>query len=121
MTEHEAFGLAYHEAHARYPDPDNWYDIAVFRWWQAARKWQRDELLTAAPKPKEEMSTENADKQIEQLEAEVERNRAAIDELVRLLSRYRNETPLGNQPHMIAHEADTAIEKHTPTTTTKEQ
>ena len=31
------------------------------------------------------------------------------DEALRLLKRYRTETPLGHQPHMIAHEADAAI------------
>ena len=30
-------------------------------------------------------------------------------ELRRLLTRYRNETPLGHQPHMIAHEADKVL------------
>lgn len=30
-------------------------------------------------------------------------------EAVRLLKRYRLETPLGHQPHMIAHEADAAL------------
>lgn len=34
-------------------------------------------------------------------------------ELVALLIRYRKETPLGNQPHMIAHLADAAISKAT--------
>lgn len=29
-----------------------------------------------------------------------------ITELERLLARYRDETPLGNQPRMIAHEVD---------------
>ena len=28
-----------------------------------------------------------------------------------LLRRYRNETPLGNQPHMIAHEVDEILER----------
>jgi len=27
----------------------------------------------------------------------------------KLLARYRDETPLGHQPHMIAHEADKAL------------
>ena len=31
------------------------------------------------------------------------------DALVALLTRYRNETPLGHQPHMIAHEVDAAL------------
>lgn len=34
-------------------------------------------------------------------------------ELLALLIRYRRETPLGHQPHMIAHEADEAIAKAT--------
>jgi len=31
---------------------------------------------------------------------------------VELLRRYRNETPLGHQPHMIAHEADAILAEH---------
>lgn len=34
---------------------------------------------------------------------------ARVQELERLLRRYRNETPLGHQPHMIAHEVDAAL------------
>lgn len=45
--------------------------------------------------------TEQA-KRIAALEAENEKLRA-------LLARYRNETPLGHQPHMIAHEVDEAL------------
>lgn len=32
-----------------------------------------------------------------------------IELLERLLARYRDETPLGHQPHMIAYEADAAL------------
>ena len=35
------------------------------------------------------------------------------DELLALLKRYRTETPLGHQPHMLAHEVDEAIAKAT--------
>ena len=31
------------------------------------------------------------------------------DLAVEFLKRYRNETPLGNQPHMIAHEVDSFL------------
>ena len=31
------------------------------------------------------------------------------DTLLALIKRYRKETPIGNQPHMIAHQADEAI------------
>ena len=41
--------------------------------------------------------------------AELTRLRAENADLRRLLARYRDETPLGNQPHMIAHEADEAL------------
>jgi hypothetical protein len=40
---------------------------------------------------------------------ELTRLRAENAELRRLLARYRDETPLGNQPHMIAHQADGAL------------
>ena len=36
---------------------------------------------------------------------------SAAPELLALVKRYRAETPLGHQPHMIAHEADAAIAK----------
>lgn len=35
--------------------------------------------------------------------------RADAERLRGLLTRYRNETPLGYQPHMIAHEVDAAL------------
>jgi hypothetical protein len=40
---------------------------------------------------------------------ELTRLRTENAELRRLLARYRDETPLGNQPHMIAHQADGAL------------
>jgi len=41
--------------------------------------------------------------------AELEMLRKQRDELLALVIRYRTETPLGHQPHMIAHLADAAI------------
>ena len=38
--------------------------------------------------------------------AELARLRGDNAELCRLLARYRDETPLGHQPHMVAHQAD---------------
>lgn len=49
--------------------------------------------------------TKEAADAIKALRAENARLRA-------LLLRYRNETPLGHQPHMIAHEADAALERN---------
>ena len=43
-------------------------------------------------------------------EAALAEAQAEIARLLALLVRYRNETPLGHQPHMIAHEADAAID-----------
>ena len=40
---------------------------------------------------------------------ELARLRTENGELRRLLARYRDETPLGHQPHMIAHQADEAL------------
>jgi hypothetical protein len=34
---------------------------------------------------------------------------AALEEAERLLRRYRHETPVGHQPHMICHEADETL------------
>lgn len=49
--------------------------------------------------------------------AEVERLRAENVELRRLLARYRDETPLGHQPHMIAGEVDSALARRIGETT----
>jgi len=35
----------------------------------------------------------------------------AMKQAHQIIWRYRHETPLGNQPHMIAHEADEMIER----------
>lgn len=37
------------------------------------------------------------------------RLRSENAELLKLLARYRDETPIGNQPNMIAHQADEAL------------
>lgn len=44
---------------------------------------------------------------------ELARLRTENTDLRRLLARYRDETPLGHQPHMIAHEADEALGRGT--------
>ena len=46
-----------------------------------------------------------------QAATELRRLHEVNQELLRLVKRYRAETPLGHQPHMIAHEADAAIAK----------
>ncbi len=46
---------------------------------------------------------------------ELARLRTENGELRRLLARYRDETPLGNQPHMIAHQVDDALGRGTNT------
>ena len=44
-------------------------------------------------------------------DSEIAALRAEIEQLRHLLRRYRTETPLGHQPHMIAHEVDAALAK----------
>lgn len=46
---------------------------------------------------------------IDTLRAEVERLRKEVQRLTAFLRRYRDEVPLGHQPHMIAHEVDAAL------------
>ena len=46
-----------------------------------------------------------------QAAAELRRLHEVNQELLGLVKRYRKETPLGHQPHMIAHLADDAIAK----------
>jgi hypothetical protein len=41
--------------------------------------------------------------------SECKRLREQRDQLTKLLIRYRNDTPLGHQPHMIAAEVDAAL------------
>ena len=45
------------------------------------------------------------------LERELNAAKAEVERLRELLIRYRNETPLGHQPHMIAHEVDAALKE----------
>lgn len=42
--------------------------------------------------------------------------RAEITRLRALIARYRDETPLGHQPHMIAHEVDELLGRTPPNT-----
>ena len=42
---------------------------------------------------------------------EINTIREERDELLALLERYRNETPVGHQPHMICHVVDAAISR----------
>ena len=53
-----------------------------------------------------------ADVRIEEAKAEfdeLQRLRVENAELRRLVARYLDETPLGHQPHMIAHQAEAAL------------
>lgn len=47
------------------------------------------------------------------LRAELDRITAERDGLRALLKRYRDEVPLGHQPHMLAHEVDAALKDST--------
>ena len=58
----------------------------------------------------EREAKEEARETIATLREELAKAREKLHEAIRLLVRYRQETPLGHQPHMIAHEADAAID-----------
>jgi hypothetical protein len=45
------------------------------------------------------------------MEAEIGGYKALIAELAGLVHRYRTQTPLGHQPHMICEDADAALAK----------
>ena len=45
-------------------------------------------------------------------EDELRKTMAENVRLRALLKRYRTETPLGHQPHMIAHEVDEVLDQH---------
>lgn len=45
-----------------------------------------------------------------QLERERDTARETLHKVTTLLRRYRTETPIGHQPHMIAHEVDAVLE-----------
>ena len=49
-------------------------------------------------------------RELREAKKEIERLRARIEELERLLRRYRREVLPGHQPPMIAHEADELLE-----------
>ena len=48
---------------------------------------------------------------IKDLELELAEAQAQRDKALAFLHRYRNETPLGNQPHMIAHDVDLLLKE----------
>lgn len=52
-----------------------------------------------------------AQKRCDKLKSDVSCNAGSVDvkHLRTLLARYRDETPLGHQPHMIAYEVDKAL------------
>lgn len=67
-----------------------------------------EELLDAAERatPTRRSRYRAAASLIQSQAARIAELEAGLDEALRLLDRYRTETPLGNQPHMIANEVD---------------
>lgn len=49
-----------------------------------------------------------------QMRAEIDRLWAVNETLRKLVRRYRDETPLGHQPHMIAHQVDATLGAYEP-------
>lgn len=52
-----------------------------------------------------------AEEKLRERDEAIEKKDAALMALLPVAIRYRNETPLGHQPHMIAHVADAAIQQ----------
>lgn len=52
---------------------------------------------------------ERAEQFAGELQAKIDALQQHAEAMAELLSRYRQETPLGNQPHMIAHKAAEAL------------
>lgn len=78
---------------------------------KAAKERIKDlERMLAAEKERAEYALRN----LNITEKARQEEMAKRDELLALVIRYRNETPLGHQPHMIAELADAAIAKVTP-------
>lgn len=67
------------------------------------------DVLQAAAGMMASLNAEN--ERLKTLNAENERLKTLNAELVELLKRYRNETFIGHQPHMIVDKVDTALAK----------
>ena len=72
---------------------------------------ERAEAVQRAEKAEAEVFRNEAD--VDSLKHHLRALQAEADRLRALLTRYRNETPLGHQPHMIAHEVDTTLKEKT--------
>jgi len=78
-----------------------------------ATYWKRQYNEMSALNDRLKSSLYHANEQIKYLEFHAAdlTDEEIFSEMLELLIRYRNETPLGNQPHMIAHVADDVIAK----------
>ncbi len=72
---------------------------------------ERAEAVQRAEKAEAEVFRNEAD--VDSLKHHLRALQAEADRLRALLTRYRNETPLGHQPHMIAAEVDATLKEKT--------
>jgi hypothetical protein len=77
------------------------------QWWAAEERAAKMLVALAQTALTTRAQVEIAEAQTDA--AELVRLRAEVSMLRSLLRRYRTETPLGHQPHMIAHEVDAAL------------
>ena len=91
-----------------YPVLTRWYDFARTLERELTAERQRCEAALADAAHVRQTNANYREENLLAIErAEQAESRAAS--AVALLRRYRNETPLGHQPHMIAHEADATL------------
>lgn len=70
---------------------------------------ENERLRTIIPGQVERLNDELCDEN-DLLRAERDTAREALRKVTTLLRRYRTETPIGHQPHMIAHEVDAVLD-----------
>ena len=105
MSEHKTAWQAYCETPEICPDGRMQADDAEI----ARLRWMNARLVEIAQR-EADRSHESARRAVT-AEARVRELEEALSTQLALLHRYRTETPLGHQPHMIANLADEAIAK----------
>ena len=65
-----------------------------------------DQFTTAAELAEAKAQRDEKDKQLATCYDRMNKAEAQRDKAIAFLHVYRNDTPLGNQPHMLAHEVD---------------
>ena len=81
---------------------------------QEFNEWWNSDRLTQTNQYEEDTPVYWAWEGYSSRDADITKLREQVTLLRKLLTRYRNETPIGNQPHMICHEVDEALSPTEP-------